>query len=151
MNENQPNTDGANTPPPSTDPPRDKKGQFQPKTPAPIQPNIPPEPVKPKITPTTNALYNEWETELKETLKDHPILTQLEGLDQELRIRMLRAVAKTVKPTEPKDLVDPLNTPPPIEFQYTPLCEENRADKFRADLAEQTSYLGRMNKIRGRK
>ena len=151
MSENQPNDDGGKSTPPVVDPPRDNSGKFTPKPKAPITPEPTPDPPKDENNTSVNSLLVEIEKELKESLKGQVPLDDIEGIEnQDTRIRMLRILAKTIKKSEKDQSIDPLQTPPVSEYVYVPIGEENRVDKFRADMRQKNSYLNTMKKIRSR-
>jgi hypothetical protein len=126
---------------------KDDKGRFKPKPSAPIPPVPPPEPAPTPSPPEKDELLDEIEAELMKGLKGQINAKELESLDQRMRIKMLRILAKVdnSKRTPP---VDPTLPSPPIDVPIPTLAEINRADKYRADMLKQGSYLGLAQKWR---
>jgi hypothetical protein len=80
-------------------------------------------------------------------LKDQVKAKDLETLDQRTRIKMLRILAK-VDNSKRAPTIDPTNPAPPQDVPIPTLAEINRADKYRADMLKQGSYLGLATKWR---
>jgi len=137
-------------PPPPTPPPtqvKDEKGRFKPKPSAPILPVPPPEPAPAPSAPEKDELLDEIEADLLKGLKGQINAKELESLDQRMRIKMLRILAK-VDNSKRNPTVDPTQPTPPIDVPIPTLAEINRADKYRADMLKQGSYLGLAQKWR---
>jgi hypothetical protein len=156
MNMSEPSTQPPNpadkngqTPPsPPAEQPRDTKGKFQPKPSAPIAPTPPAEAPAPTSPPEKDELLDEIEKELTVALKGSFNPKDLETLDQRMRIKMLRILAK-VDSNKRAPIVDPTQPEPVIDKPMPTLAEINRADQFRADMRKQDSYLSTSQKLRG--
>ena len=130
-----------NTPPPQ---PKDEKGRFAPKPSDETPPTLPAEPAK---APEKDPLLDEIEKELKEALKGRVDPKDLDGLDQRMRIKMLRILSK-VDNGKRANTIDPTGSPPPQDEHIPTLAELNRSDKYRADMLKQGSYIGLTTKWR---
>ena len=147
MSETQPNNaeqTGQSEEQPTPEQPRTKKGQFAP------QPSdeIPPKSETPTQTsPEKDELLDEIEADLTDALKGRVDPKELAGFDQRMRIKMLRILSK-VDNSKRNTTIDPTQTGPPEEEHIPTLVELNRADKYRADMRKQDSYVGRVAKWR---
>lgn len=126
---------------------RDNKGRFAPQPSEPQSPEPTPEPPKESSPPEKDELLDEIEADLTEALKGRVDPKDLKGLDQRMRIKMLRILTK-VDNGKRKDTIDPTQTGPPEPEHIPTLAELNRADKYRADMRKQDSYVGRVAKWR---
>lgn len=127
--------------------PKDEKGRFAPK---PSDEN-PPEPIaEPAKEKIKDDLLDEIEQDLQTALKGRFDPKDLSDLDQRMRIKMLRILSK-VDNGKRNPTVDPTTPPPPSEKVFPTLAEINKADKYRADFRQQTSYLAQANKWRNPK
>lgn len=147
MSEKPPEPTGTTPPVPLVEQPKDTKGRFAPRPSAPIAPVPPPEPAPPTSPPEKDDLLDEIEKDLRTALKGQVDAKELESLDQRMRIKMLRILAK-VDNSKRAPTVDPTTPSPPIDVPIPTLAEINRADKYRADMLKQGSYLGMAQKWR---
>ncbi|MCJ7481511.1 MAG: hypothetical protein MUO31_00945 [Thermodesulfovibrionales bacterium] len=143
---------GLELPPPTVEKPRDEKGKFQPTTIQKISPEPPLEPVKKPIGEKKDPLLDQIEADYWKSLKGKVDPKELEGLDQQQRIKMLLILSNTTIIKKSKEALDPTQAPPPTPEVHIPtLLERNKASEFRADIRNKTSYLDIADKLRGKK
>jgi len=129
---------------------RDKKGRYAPKPSVKTPPESTPKNGNLENSLQKDALLDTIEADFREGLKGHAILTELEGLDQRTRIRMLRAVSNTVSDKPRGEGVDPSSNPPIVSTEPKTLAELNNMKDYLHDVQKRTSMFNITDKLRGK-